>query len=167
MMKSKKIVVLFLLIPLLTFSAAHKFYLSVTEVNYAVNQKSLQITSRLFVDDFQKLLQKRYDKDIELIRGENKEEVNAYIAKYFREKLKFNIKEKSLKMNFIGKRYEDDLIICYFEIANVKNFKTISVSNSLLLDLFEEQKNLVHFFKNGDVKSKMLHKDNTEGNISF
>ncbi|WP_121667106.1 DUF6702 family protein [Mesonia aquimarina] len=167
MMKSKKILILFLLIPLLAFPTAHKFYLSVTEVNYAAKENTLQITSRLFVDDFQKLLQKRYDENIQLIRGENKDKVNAYITKYFREKLQLRIKDKTLKMNFIGKRYEDDLIICYFEVTNVKNFKTISVSNSLLLDLFEEQKNLVHFSKNGDVKSKMLHKDKIEGRISF
>ena len=158
---------LLLIFPIMAFTNAHKFYLSVTEVNYAANQNSLQITTRLFVDDFQNVLQKRYSKDLTLIKGENKARDNKYISKYFKEKLQFSIEEQDLKMNFIGKRYEDDLIICYFEINNVENFKTIQISNSLLLDLFEDQKNLVHFTKNGDIKSKMLLKDNTEGSISF
>ena len=166
-MKIQKFIFLLLILPTMAFTSAHKFYLSVTEVNYASEQKSLQITTRIFVDDFQNLLQKRYSKNLALIKGENNPRVNKYITRYFSEKLKFSIENQELKMNFIGKRYEDDLIICYFEIPNVKEFKTISVSNSLLLDLFEEQKNLVHITKGSETKSKMLLKDNTEGSISF
>jgi hypothetical protein len=141
--------------------------LSVTELEYVPQQKSLQIISRLFVDDFQKLLQTRYDASAELIRGQNKPVINSYIEKYFKEKLQIYIQDKQCSLKFIGKRYEDDLIICYFEVENVENFNSVKISNLVLTDLLEGQKNLIHFKKNGETKSLMLIKEKSEGILRF
>ena len=72
-----------------------------------------------------------------------------------------------MPLKFIGKRYEDDLIICYFEATNVENFKQATISNLVLTDLFEDQKNLIHFKKDGETESLMLLKDKSEGTIKF
>ena len=48
----------------LTVSAfeVHKFYVAVYQVNYAPEKKMLQITSRIFVDDLSKAIEKKYNK---------------------------------------------------------------------------------------------------------
>ena len=167
-MKFTRIIVLFSLIySLSAFTSVHKYYLSITEIEYAQEQKSLQIISRIFVDDFQKLLQNRYDKSIELVRGKNNEQTNLYIERYFEDKLKIEINNKTLPLKFIGKRYEDDLIICYFEGIQVEDFHKVSITNLILTDLYQEQKNLIHFKKNDETKSLMLMKDNPEGELKF
>ena len=145
----------------------HKFYLSVTEIEYVEEKQSLQIISRMFVDDFEKLLQTRYDEKAQLIRGENNPQVNSYVKKYFEDKFSITIQNNQLPLKFIGKRYEDDLIICYFEATNVENFKQATISNLVLTDLFEDQKNLIHFKKDGETESLMLLKDKSEGTIKF
>jgi len=159
--------VLFLSLSAFTTTGTHKYYMSVTDIEYAPEKKSLQIISRLFIDDFHKLLQTRYDASAELIRGENKPVINSYIEKYFEEKLHIYIQDQSLSLKFIGKRYEDDLIICYFEAENIENFKNVSVSNQVLFDLYEDQKNLVHFKKDGDTKSLMLLKNKSKSSLTF
>lgn len=167
-MKFTRIIVLFSLIySLSAFTSVHKYYLSITEIEYAQEQKSLQIISRIFVDDFQKLLQTRYDKSIELVRGKNNEQTNLYIERYFEDKLKIEINNKTLPLKFIGKRYEDDLIICYFEATQVEDFHKVSVTNLILTDLYQEQKNLIHFKKGDETKSLMLMKDKPEGELKF
>ena len=167
-MKFTRIIVLFSLIySLSAFTSVHKYYLSITEIEYAQEQKSLQIISRIFVDDFQKLLQTRYDKSIELVRGKNNEQTNLYIERYFEDKLKIEINNKTLPLKFIGKRYEDDLIICYFEATQVEDFHKVSVTNLILTDLYQEQKNLIHFKKGNETKSLMLMKDKPEGELKF
>ena len=168
-MKFQRIVVLFtLIISLSSFtSGAHKYYMSVTEIEYVEEKKSLQIISRMFVDDFEKLLQTRYDEKAQLIRGENNPQVNSYIKKYFEDKFSITIQNNQLPLKFIGKRYEDDLIICYFEATNVENFKQATISNLVLTDLFEDQKNLIHFKKDGETESLMLLKVKSEGTIKF
>lgn len=167
-MKFTRIFLLFSLIySLSAFTSAHKYYLSITEIEYAEEQKSLQIISRIFVDDFQKLLQTRYDESVELIRGKNNQQTNLYIERYFEDKLKIEINNKTLPLKFIGKRYEDDLIICYFEATDVENFDKVSVTNLILTDLYQEQKNLIHFKKDEETKSLMLMKDKPEGELKF
>ncbi len=156
-----------MVLPLMAFMGVHKFYLSVTEIEYIKEQKTLQVITRLFADDFEDVLQARYDQSIRL--GENVEtaEVDKFIARYFSDKLQIRLSDESLHLNFIGKRYEDDLIICYFEIEEVPNFKKLNITNDLLIELFPNQKNLVHLRKNNDTESLMLLKDKTSGNLYF
>lgn len=141
--------------------------MSVTDIEYVPQKKSLQIVSRIFVDDLEKLLQTRYDDSAQLIKGQNNPENNEYIKKYFQDKFEIIIKNKQLSLNFIGKRYEDDMIICYFEAVNVENFKSITISNLVLTDLFEDQKNLVHVKKDERTESIMLIKDKPKDTIKF
>ncbi|SHI35161.1 hypothetical protein SAMN04488096_101242 [Mesonia phycicola] len=168
-MKLIRITFLFTLI--ISFSSfttsAHKYYMSVTDIEYVPQKKSLQIVSRIFVDDLEKLLQTRYDDSAQLIKGQNNPENNEYIKKYFQDKFEIIIKNKQLSLNFIGKRYEDDMIICYFEAVNVENFKSITISNLVLTDLFEDQKNLVHVKKDERTESIMLIKDKPKDTIKF
>ena len=51
-MKFFKKSLLLLVLPLLAFSTAHKFYVSVTNINYSEKTEAIQITSRVFIDDF-------------------------------------------------------------------------------------------------------------------
>ena len=168
-MKFQRIIVLFtLIISLSSFtSGAHKYYMSVTEIEYVEEKKSLQIISRMFVDDFEKLLQTRYDEKAQLIRGGNNPQVNSYIKRYFEDKFSITIQNNQLPLKFIGKRYEDDLIICYFEATQVEDFHKVSVTNLILTDLYQEQKNLIHFKKGDETKSLMLMKDKPEGELKF
>ncbi|MFT7603922.1 MAG: hypothetical protein ACI8VT_001490, partial [Saprospiraceae bacterium] len=47
---------------------------------------------------------------------------------------------------FIGKEQSEDLqaVWCYLEVTNIKFFNSIEVTNSLLMEVFEDQKNIVH-----------------------
>ncbi|MDT0293216.1 DUF6702 family protein [Mesonia ostreae] len=163
----KKLIFLLLICSCFSFRGTHKFYLSVTNAEYVEESSSVQLITRIFVDDFQKLLQTRYDSKVELLRDQDLAVNNAYIEKYFRKKLKINTHNQDLKLNFIGKRYEDDLIICYFEIEKVREFSSVKITNLLLTDLFEDQKNLVHFEKHGETKSLLFVKDKPTDVIKF
>ena len=66
-MKIKKVFVLVLLLPILVASThIHKYYVSVTKVEYVKEQQSVQIISQIFIDDFENLLRQRYDESITL-----------------------------------------------------------------------------------------------------
>ena len=51
--------ILFLSLPSFTF---HKFYMGVFQVNYVAEKKMIQITSRIFVDDLNNGMEKKYHK---------------------------------------------------------------------------------------------------------
>lgn len=60
-MNISKAIVVASMIPLLAFSSLHKYYVSVTKVEHIKEKQTVQITSRIFIDDFEKLLRARYE----------------------------------------------------------------------------------------------------------
>jgi len=146
-------------ISLTSFMNIHKYYVSVTDIEYAKEAKSLQVISRLFVDDIEKVLQERYNDSVKI---EDKL-VDTYIEKYFSKKLLITVNNKQQKFNFIGKEIEDDMVHCYFEIENISNIEAISVINKLLFDVYDSQQNITHLKINDKKKSFLLIKDNASG----
>ena len=157
------------MMPLFAFATAHKFYLSVTHVNYSEKDGAIQITSRIFIDDFENVLQERYGFDAELATKNESEEADAYIEKYFRTKFAVEINGKNASYTFIGKKYDVDVMICYIEIPKVDLATTtsIQITNEILTDLYDEQQNIVHFKIDGKKKSFVLLKSDTKGMLNL
>ena len=42
---------LILILPLFAFTTMHKYYVSVTQINYLQEKQSVQLISRIFIDD--------------------------------------------------------------------------------------------------------------------
>ena len=90
-MKTLKFAFILVLLPLLAFTTAHKYYVSVTKIEYVQEKESVQIISRIFIDDFEKLLRERYDENITLGAKEELSTIDVYIERYLTEKLKIDI----------------------------------------------------------------------------
>ena len=158
---------LILTLVMFSFTAVHKFYVSVTQIEYVEEKGALQIITRIFIDDIEDLLQTRYDKAITLSPTKDSKMIDLYLEKYFNQKFKVKVNGKSLTYNFLGKKYEEDLMICFIEIENLKDLKSIEVTNEILMDLFEEQQNIVHVKKDDDRKSVILEKGKDTGMLKF
>ncbi|WP_040278400.1 DUF6702 family protein [Psychroserpens damuponensis] len=138
-----KITLLAVIFPLFFTSVAHKYYVSVTQIEYVKAKKSVQIITRIDINDLELTLQERYDKGIILTAINEKSSVEDYIKQYLNQKITIKINTKDVAFNFIGKDYENDQIACYLEIENVDAINTIEISNTVLFDLFPKQKNVV------------------------
>lgn len=148
--------IIFLIIPLLAFTSIHKYYISVTQVDFFPQKKSVQITTRIFIDDFETLLRARYDKNITLATKQELTSVNLYIERYLNEKVTIKINGKDVKLSFIGKEYDADLIKCYLEIEGIKKIESFEISNQVLFDLFDDQQNIIKTNINSKQKSVIL-----------
>lgn len=148
-------------------SGAHEFYLSVTEITYKKETQSLQIITRIFADDFEEVLRMRFDDEIRLIPDGEKGPVSEMTKKYLDQKLQIKLGEKPLQLNYLGKEYDADQVVLYIEIENVPHFNEIEVTNAILTDLFDDQKNVVHVQLNGVTKSMLLQKDNDSESLIF
>lgn len=157
------VLILIMVFFLSSFKNLHKYYVSVTDIEYVDSKKSVQIISRLFIDDLESVLEERYEKVIHL----EEKESNTYIEKYFSKRMFFKINDNVESLKFIGKEIEDDMVHCYFEIENISNIKSIQVTNKLLLDMFKSQQNITHLKINNKKKSFLCIKDNTKGLLNF
>ena len=89
-MKFIKIILLVFLFPLITGSTEHKFYVSITKIEYVAESESLQIITQFFLDDIEEVLRKRYRPDVSLGTTKETEEDVALLKKYILQKLKIS-----------------------------------------------------------------------------
>lgn len=160
----KKFFLLTALLATVSFSA-HKFYVSVTQVNYSESDKSLQITTRIFIDDFEDALKKKYGKTLKLATPDELPDSNVFINEYLLQNLAIRINGKSVMPVFLGKEYENDVIKCYLEVEHIqlKKLKSIEIKNRILFESFDDQNNIVHFKINKLRKSFSLYRENDKG----
>jgi hypothetical protein len=154
----------FIAITLLTLSSfgIHKFYVSIYQINYSTEKKMLQITSRLFVDDVNAVLFKKYGKKTFLgEKNESQEDVNL-MKKYILDNFSLKVNRQLKPINFLSKELEGNVIICYYNIKDIPKIKTLEVKNSALIELNSEQQNIIQSTIYGEKQSLLL----TEGTLS-
>jgi len=165
-MKAFKFLIIFV-VPLFAFTSMHKYYISVTQVNYIKEKESVQITSRIFIDDLENVLKSNFDKNIVLAEKDEAKLIDTYIYKYLQAKIKLNINKEKVIFNFIGKEYDGDIVRCYLEVEGVKSIKSFSITNRLLLDLQSDQQNIIKTTINSKNKSVILTEKNPNALLKF
>jgi len=163
----KYIFILILAFLTLGSNNVHKFYVSVTKVEYVQDKESVQMISKLFIDDIEKLLRERYDESITLAEKDEPKEVSYYVDRYLQDKLKISINGEPAIVKFLGREYEDDIMVCYLEVENVSSIQTFEVENKVFFDVFEDQQNIIRTKINGKNKSFILIKENSKGMLNF
>lgn len=153
-MKRQIIAVLLLFSAFLISSfAVHKFYMGIYQINYAPEKKMLQITTRVFVEDINKALEKKYNKKTFLGSGKESAESVELLKKYLSDNFSIHINEQLKPMNFLSKEMDNDVLVCYLSIKDVHKIKSLEIRNSVLIECFADQQNIVHLTAFDDKKS--------------
>lgn len=162
-----KIFVLVLVFPLLLSVNAHKFYVSVTEVAYVNEKKSVQIITRIFIDDLENALRQRYNKHLTFAPENEAEEVEIYLERYLKDKISIQINDKIVAVKYVGREYDNDIVFCYLEITDVKEIKSFQISNKVLFESFDDQQNIVKLKINDQNKSVILINQSDSVHLKF
>ena len=124
-------------------STIHPYYVSTLEIDYRPDRMALQITMRVFTDDWQLMLNTHYDKTLRLDPDTDTEKVLTHSSDYFQQHLELNLNGTDVTPSFLGKEYQDDQLLLYLEIAGVAELQTLAVSNRILFAELEGQQNIV------------------------
>jgi hypothetical protein len=149
-------------------SPLHPIFVSVTEMNHNPTDKTLEVSCKIFTEDFEKVLAKANGSKIDLFSPKDSAltagQVNSYIGKH----LVITIDGKQAKLQLIGFEREVDAVWSYFEVSQVVSTpRNISVMNDLLYEYFKEQINLMHVTVGGKRKSTKLDNPDTNAAFSF
>ena len=151
----------------LTSFSVHKFYVALYQVNYAPEKKMLQITTRIFVDDLNNAIGKKYTKKSNLgSENETVEDLNL-LKRYFGEKLSFNVNGQVRHMLFLSKEMEGDVLICYFTIKEIKKINSLEIYNSIITEGISEQKNIMHFNVLGTKNTLLFTESTSKGVLKY
>jgi hypothetical protein len=166
MKKAIKIVFLLLLFTGLTSASLHKFYVSVNQLDYVPEKKAIEITSRLFIDDMDLALEKRFGKKIYLGTSKEIKESKELLQKYFQEKFAVKVNEQEKEIRFLGKEVEDNVLICYFTIKNIEKISSIEIKDTILMELYDQQ-HIFHTHVLGKKQSLLLTSDKIRGQLNY
>lgn len=162
----KKLFVVLLVLPLLSFSA-HKYYIALTEIEYKEETHSVQMIMNVFMDDIETAINQDYNVDLQLSTKKELKNSDEYFFKYLKEHFKVLINNKNFDYNFIGKEYDGNIVYFYLEIENVLSVESIEIQNDVLIKYFPEQQNLIKASIKKERKSLFLTKKNDKGLLKF
>lgn len=141
--------------------------MGIYQVDYAPDKKMLQITSRIFVDDLNHALEKKYNKKLYLGTDKESSEELILLKKYMAEKFSLSINGQLKSINFLSKELDGDVMVCYWNIKDVSKIKSIEVYNAVLVDWNSEQQNITHFKVNNAKNSFLFTNSSTREVLKY
>ena len=150
------------------FSFFHPFFISMTDVNYNDKSHELEVSVRIFTDDFENALRKQHkDVNIDIEHPSNQTQMNSFVNEYMQKHLSFTVNGKPVAITFTGYEKENESIWTYLEIKDVSSLQKISISNTLLHDYNDGQINLIHIKAYGTEKETKLNYPDSKAEFSF
>ena len=155
--------------PLNTNSMArHPLFVSVTEMNYNAADKDLEISCKIFTDDFEKTLSAIYHTKVDLSAPSGKSEADKYVKDYIKNHLVLKLDNKPVTLDYVGFEKENDATWSYFQVSNAGTApKKIDIVNSILYESYDKQMNLMHVTVGGNRKSTRLSYPDKEASLQF
>jgi hypothetical protein len=135
------------LIPETENGLVHPYYVSVTELEWNASEKEVQVSCKLFTDDFEESL-KQAGKAVDLVKGDrtrNQAGIEGYLRKHF--VLKIN--GKLVPLTLAGYENDQEATWVYLQGPFAAMPSEMDINNSLLYETKKEQVNIVHL-KAGD-----------------
>lgn len=167
-MKISKLTALFLLLTIGAVAENHPVHVTFSNMEYKAAEGKFYISVRLFADDFTNILEMQNNKKINL-KIKNKETdklVDEYIKKHFRLKFEGAFKPQRMRFEYyIFFNEEEPAVQVFYSYKTTRAPQQISIMNTLMTDLYRDQKNLLIFScKNTE---KALKFDRSKPDVSF
>lgn len=145
----------------------HPFHVSVIEINHNASEKSLEISCKIFTDDFEKVLARNYSSKVDLINPPNKPAMDSLVKKYIFSHLSLKVNGKPVTLSYVGFENENEAAYGYVEVSNIPSVSSISVNTNIMYDQFDDQMNIMHITVNGNRKSTKLNYPEKEASFSY
>ncbi|MCS5491154.1 DUF6702 family protein [Algoriphagus limi] len=148
---------------------SHPFFISLTEIRQNSNSKRLEIATKIFWDDLEVGLGNFHDEKIDFLNPENPEKLEEQIAAYFHQKIQFWVDGKEVNWSLLGFEIEEDAAWFYLESEPVEFSGKFKVKNSVLMEDFSTQQNIIHIYEGNSrsPKSMLLTKGNEWDEMSL
>ncbi len=145
----------------------HPIFVTVTEIEHNAIEKTLEISCKIFVDDFEKSLRKKYITKVDLQDAKLKAEMSQLVNNYLQKHLSISTDGKKASLQFLGFELQEEAVICYFEAKNIEKLGKIELINNILYEENAQQMGIIHVLVNGVRKSSRLNNPDEKATFSF
>jgi hypothetical protein len=149
------------------FRSPHPFHVSTTEINHNAAEKTLEISCRIFTDDFESALVKQYNTKADFSNTSLKNSMDSLAKKYILLHLQLKAEGKPVTMTYLGFEKENEAVYVYLQADKVATVTKIEATNSILHNLYDDQINIMHVIVGGNRKSSKIDYPNTQAVFTF
>ena len=155
------------LLPLFSAST-HKYYVSTTDMFFKPEQNQIQLVVRVFTDDFTAALSRFTSTEIKLDPDQLSENViSGHMSSYFQQHFQLKSPNEPAVFSFVGWAYKQTQTFLYASFDALPEMTQLEWSNTFLMDVFPDQKNIVTLSTSGAKKSFLHTKDRIFAKHSF
>jgi hypothetical protein len=141
----------------------HPLHISVSDIETDSKNNSLKITTHVFLDDIEVAFRKSSGKqEADITVASNKEDFIIFLSRYLQKTIQISIDGHPQKIQYLGHEIEDNGIWCFSEVLQITDIHKLEVKNSILIETFEDQTNLVNFEHKNKIQSARLDKSTTD-----
>ncbi|MBA5629410.1 DUF6702 family protein [Moheibacter lacus] len=155
-MKNLKFILVLFATALISTAFMQDFHASTTKVEYENN--SLKLTAKFFTADLETAVGASVS---------NKASFDSKAKSYTNSNLVVKVNGSPVALTYVGSQTNDKSTRLYLKADNVNNINEIEIRNSMLINSFSDQQNLVTFDVNGVRKSFTAKKGGDTGKVTF
>lgn len=133
-----------------TLPADHPIHIALAEIHQNKETNRLEMSIKIFIDDLEDALALQGYNQLYIGTEKEHKAVDTIIHQYIRQYFRISQQQKSIDFDWVGKELSDDYmaIWCYLESDPLTTDHNIDVQFCLLMDLYGDQKNILHAYLN-------------------
>lgn len=145
----------------------HPFYVSLTDIRYNPEAQRIEISQRIFWDDLEVVLAEKFKVKVDFLHPENPQELEKILETYLLEMNEILINNQVITLVYLGHEIEEDTAWFYLEGKVSSDPQSVKLRNSMLLQEFDTQQNIVNFYLHERPKSLITFRNNEWGELLF
>ncbi len=148
---------------------AHEFHVSKCVIECNEEAKAIQVSLHIFIDDLEEALRQQGADKLFICTEKESKKAEKYLNRYLQRHFVLIVNNKKVEYEFIGKEISDDLaaVWCYLEVKDIKRIKSMELKNDILMEIFDDQRNIISLTYNKKEEYMMFDKGNSTETINF
>lgn len=137
----------------------HEYYVSRCVMNVVTEESVIEVSIHVFADDLELALKNQGATSLHIGAQIEHEDTDQWIEGYLKECFIVEDDSGILNWTYLGRETTDDLqaVWCYLKVHLPENGgNTLIVTNGLLMDIIDDQKNIVELKQGGKAKDVFL-----------
>ncbi|MCR9173621.1 MAG: hypothetical protein NXI10_14055 [bacterium] len=135
----------------------HAHHISVCEMTYKEDSKTLEITQQVFADDIELFIKRESGNETFDIRAEE-DQVQKYLQNFIEKHIVINLDGTSLSQHWIAYKIDGNDVRFFIELKDVTGSQ-LSVTNTIFLEMLGGQVNVIHFHDKEERKTKVCSQE--------
>ena len=136
--------------------AAHDFHASITEMEYNPERQRLEVSMKLFSNDLEADITRHVDPEFAI--GDYADSLrNERLQQYLRSRFRVSSAQKTHEWSWVGSQVDINVTFLFLEVPMPGKPEILEIENSVLLERFADQVNIVNL-EWGDFRGSLLLK---------